>query len=295
VGLVTDEDAHIGAAPILEAEFGFGDAVLVDAHELDGATQGVDVMGGGAADIEGVTGDNLDVQDFRPGAGVEVASFEGFQNGAGGQLLTFDHHPPHQAITGVGVEVGVIGGAGEDALATGEHEVEHVGTFGGIGIVTDTGVEDFDGVNVTEGEKIGFGHGVPLGVGGDDKSTGLERALCQFKAGFAGLSGGKIEGEAEGDEMPTVVEFHAVGVEFRADEGGEVGGAEGGGIGYGPVVLGLEVVGDGHEVVAGSLIHVIDSLRRPLAIGIGGMGVEVAAPEFTGFGKDSLHGGFGCA
>ncbi len=74
-------------------------------------------------------------------------------------------------------------------------------------------------------------------------------------------------------------------MQFGPDDGGEIVGAEGPGVGHRPVEIADEMFRQHHEVVAGVLVGLDHLVRLEAAVGQVGMGVEIAAPEAAGSGK----------
>ena len=85
--------------------------------------------------------------------------------------------------------------------------------------------------------------------------------------------------------MPQLVGQGLRGVEFRAEDGGEVGGAEGSGVGDGVAELLHEVVGDGEEVVAHVAVEAADGVGRQATIRARRVGMQIAAIKATRFAE----------
>ena len=79
--------------------------------------------------------------------------------------------------------------------------------------------------------------------------------------------------------MPGFAGFHAPGMQFRAQQGGEVVAAKMPRVGDFVAESVHAVVGQGDEVVAVLAVAADVVFGRPFAIGLGGMPVDVAAVE----------------
>jgi hypothetical protein len=74
-------------------------------------------------------------------------------------------------------------------------------------------------------------------------------------------------------------------MQFCPEDGGEPILAKAGGVGDGVVLGADEVIGQRDKIIALGLIAAANFMRFKTAIGQGGMGMQVAAPELAGLGK----------
>ena len=77
-------------------------------------------------------------------------------------------------------------------------------------------------------------------------------------------------------------------MDFRAQQGGEAGGAEAARIGNGEIIARHEMIGQRHEIIATTAIGLHHILRRALAVRKGGMGMDIALEEAPRRGEDGI-------
>ena len=99
------------------------------------------------------------------------------------------------------------------------------------------------------------------------KAPGGARPLGQLRAGLVRPRGGKVERQADRENVPELADLGAHGVQFGADQRREIVGAERARVGDRPIVAGEEMVGELEEIVAGALVGVDDLLGRQRAVG----------------------------
>ena len=133
----------------------------------------------------------------------------------------------------------------------------------------------------------------PFRMRDGDEGARLPRAAGDFGAGLLPFDGHEIGTmrrreifrQANGEDVPQLAIVHRAGMQLRAENGGEPVVAEGPGVDDGIVVKSDEMVRQRDEVVPFRLVAAAHFLRLQHAVGAGGMGVQVAAPEFAGGGE----------
>ena len=96
---------------------------------------------------------------------------------------------------------------------------------------------------------------------------------------WSSAGGAEVRGQAGGRDPVAVAIVPWGGAQLGADDRGEVLVAQGSRVGDPPSVLGLEVVGETEEVVAGVAVGQGDVFGTPLAVRKVRVAMEVAAEE----------------
>ena len=116
-------------------------------------------------------------------------------------------------------------------------------------------------------------------MGDPDEGTRLHRPAGEVWATLRRATRREVGGQTYGEDVPIYAQPRLGRVQLGREEGGEALAARGARVRYGEAVALSEVVGDREEIVASLSVEPGEFLGEPSAVGIGGVGVEVAPVE----------------
>ena len=113
----------------------------------------------------------------------------------------------------------------------------------------------------------------PGGMGDGDEGARLPRALRQLRPALIRSGGGKIERQPGRDDVPVFARARPHGVNFGADQGGEIVAAQLAGVGDRPIEPAQKMIRHLNEIVARAPIGGDDLHKIQRAVGKGRVGV----------------------
>ncbi len=155
----------------------------------------------------------------------------------------------------------VVSGKGGQAPALAQKLIEQIPAITPVVFNGAAMVVDFHRMGAVNGAAILDGELRPGGVRYADESAGFMGAAGNLFAGFIFSGGREIKRQASGHDMPEFANLGLRGVQFRAEDGGEIIGAQGAGVGDGPIIVPHEMIRQHHEIIAGVLVG-LDHPRR---------------------------------
>ena len=113
----------------------------------------------------------------------------------------------------------------------------------------------------------------PGGMGDGDKGARRPRPLRQFRRALIRSGVRKIERQAGRDDVPVFADAGPHGVDFGADQGGEIAAAQLAGVGDRPIEPAKKMIRHLQEIIARALIGLDDVHGVQGAVGKGRVGV----------------------